>query len=331
MKMAADTGLMMRADHEIHDGNAAFRRDVLAGLARPQKAIPARWFYDERGSELFEDITRLPEYYPTAAETEILGERGAQIALAVGPGRAVVEFGAGSARKTPLLLNSIAASAYVAIDISGDFLRESCARLAERFPELSIVPVEADFTGPVHLPHDVAGLPLLGFFPGSTIGNLAPLAAIDLLRSMRGTLGDSSMLLIGFDCIKERSVLLAAYDDGAGVTAAFNRNLITRINSEIGGTMPEDAFEHCAVWNEALARIEMHLEASRDLAFAVAGQPFTMRRGETIHTENSHKYDNRSAGTLLLGSGWTPIARFSDSGKRFMVILATASGDESAP
>jgi len=126
-------------------------------------------------------------------------------------------------------------------------------------------------------------------------------------------------------------VLLAAYDDGAGVTAAFNRNLITRINSEIGGTMPEDAFEHCAVWNEALARIEMHLEASRDLAFAVAGQPFTMRRGETIHTENSHKYDNRSAGTLLLGSGWTPIARFSDSGKRFMVILATASGDESAP
>ncbi len=177
--------------------------------------------------ELFEDITQLPEYYPTRAETEILTQRGAQFAELIGPGRAVVEFGSGSSVKTPLLLSAIAPGAYVPLDISGDFLRAAAADLAAKFPGLPVHPVEADFTKRVQLPREVADLPKLGFFPGSTIGNMVPRTAVDLLREMRATLGDGSLLLIGMDLIKDRKVLEAAYDDAAGVTAAFNRNLIT--------------------------------------------------------------------------------------------------------
>ena len=310
---------------DADDLQARFRADVLAGLAQRQKAIPARWFYDRRGSELFEQITRLPEYYPTRAEVEILSERCPQIALAVGKGRAVIEFGAGSAAKTPLLLDCIEPSAYVPIDISGDFLRESCNGLSRRYPGLPITPVEADFTRPVDLPPTVRETPRLGFFPGSTIGNLSPAPAVDLLRALRVTLGDDGMLLIGMDLVKERSILTAAYDDHAGVTAAFNLNLAHRINRELGGTIPVEDLAHRAVWNAERARIEMHLEARRDLDFTVAGRPFVMRAGETIHTENSHKYDLRSATLLLLAGGWEPVARHADTGHRFMVILAKAA------
>jgi dimethylhistidine N-methyltransferase len=304
---------------------AQFRGDVLAGLAQPQKAIPARWFYDRQGSELFEEITRLPEYYPTRAEIEILQERCGQIALDVGAGRAVVEFGAGSTAKTPLLLDCIEAASYVPIDISGEFLRESCEGLAARYPGLPIVPVEGDFTHPLVLPDAAAGHPSLGFFPGSTIGNLGPAAAVDLLRAMRETLGEDSLLLIGMDMIKDRAVLTAAYDDAAGVTAEFNLNVAARINRELEGTIPLDALRHKIVWNDDRARIEMHLEALRDIAFKVCGQSFAMRAGETIHTENSHKYDLRSATQLLLAGHWQPFAHYSDSQNRFMVVLARAS------
>jgi dimethylhistidine N-methyltransferase len=305
--------------------HAQFRAEVLTGLAQPQKVIPARWFYDRRGSELFEEITRLPEYYPTRAEIEILGERCRQIGFAVGKGRAVVEFGAGSASKTPLLLDCIAPASYVPVDISGDFLRHSCAVLAERYPYLPILPVEGDFTHPIDLPDSVRRSDCLGFFPGSTIGNLGPAAAVDLLRVMRTTLGEGSMLLIGMDLIKERSMLTAAYDDAAGVTAAFNTNLAERINRELDGTIPIDRLRHKIVWNARLARIEMHLEALGDIAFTVCGELFAMRRGETIHTENSHKYDLRSATQLLLASHWEPFAHFTDSRHRFMVLIARAS------
>lgn len=311
--------------HEADDLQARFRADVLAGLAQRQKAIPARWFYDRRGSELFERITHLPEYYPTRSEVEILSERCCQVGLAVGKGRAVIEFGAGSVTKTPLLLDCIEPSSYVPIDISGDFLRESCADLARRYPDLPIVPVEADFTRPVDLPAEIDDAPKLGFFPGSTIGNMSPAPAIDLLRAMRATLRDDGMLLIGMDLVKERSVLISAYDDHAGVTAEFNLNLANRINRELGGTIPMDALRHKAVWNADRARIEMHIEATRDIAFTVSGRPFSMRAGETIHTENSHKYDLRSATMLLLAGGWEPVARHADTGHRFMVILAEAT------
>jgi L-histidine Nalpha-methyltransferase len=304
-----------------------FRSDVLDGMSQAQKVIPARWFYDHQGSELFEAITRLPEYYPTRAEIEILGEHSRAIGEIVGEGRAVVEFGAGSAAKTPLLLDRIAPASYVPIDISGDFLRESCAALAERYPTLPIVPVEGDFTRPITLPDAVSGRASLGFFPGSTIGNLGPATAVDLLRAMRATLGEGSMLLIGMDLIKDRSVLTAAYDDAAGVTAAFNLNLAVRINRELDGTIPVEMLRHRIVWNDALARIEMHLEAQRDMTFRIAGEPFAMRAGETIHTENSHKYDLRSATQLLLAGHWQPFVHYADSNGRFMVMLARGVTD----
>jgi len=182
----------------------------LLGLAQTQKAVPARWFYDDAGSQLFEDITRLPEYYPTRAETEILQTRSDEIAGLIGPGRAVVEFGSGSSVKTPLLLSAIQPSAYVPLDIAGDFLRASSAELAAKFPGLPVHPVEADFMRRVELPDEVAGLPKLGFFPGSTIGNMIARTATDLLRSMRDTLGEGALLLIGMDLVKDEDVLIAA-------------------------------------------------------------------------------------------------------------------------
>ena len=305
------------------DLHYAFRADVLDGLARAAKSIPARWFYDHRGSELFEDITRQPAYYPTRSEIAILEQHGAEIGTAIGPGRAVIEFGAGSAAKTPLLLDRIAPAAYVPIDISGEFLRESCKVLERRYPGLLIDPVEADFTRPVTVPL-VAGAQRLGFFPGSTIGNLEPAAAVDLLRTMRATLGDGARLLIGMDLVKDRQVLLDAYDDRAGVTAAFNLNLAVRINRELDGTIPRAALRHRAIWNDARARIEMHLEAICAIEFSVCGRCFAMAAGETIHTENSHKYERGSATTLLLAGGWAPAREYRDDAGRFMVILADA-------
>ena len=328
--MAIEPGLRI-VDHDEDGVDTAFREQVLAGLAQRHKAIPARWFYDETGSALFEAITELPEYYPTRAETGILDRHGADFAAAIGPGRAVVEFGSGSSTKTPLLLRAISPAAYVPIDISGEFLRQSAATLAKSFPGLPVFPVEADFTKPVELPEQVADMPKLGFFPGSTIGNLVPPSAVDLLRSMRRTLGEGTMLLIGMDRLKDEATLLAAYDDPAGVTAAFNLNLIDRINRELDGDIPRQAFAHRARWNDPLGRIEMHLEARRDLRFGVAGREFAMAAGETIHTENSHKYDLRSATMLLLAAGWTPRAWHTDSATQFYVALAEATEPRTAP
>jgi len=309
----------------------AFRADVLAGLAAAQKAIPARWFYDDTGSQLFEDITRLPEYYPTRAETAILQGRSGEIADLIGSGRAVVEFGSGSSVKTPLLLAAIAPSAYVPLDIAGDFLRASSAVLAAKFPGLPVHPVEADFMRRVELPAEVADLPKLGFFPGSTIGNMIARTATDLLRSMRETLGEGALLLVGMDLVKDEDVLLAAYDDAAGVTAQFNLNLLTRINHELDGDIPVEAFRHEARWNDPFARIEMHLVARRNATFTVSEQTFTMREGESIHTENSHKFTKRSGQMLLAAGGWEPRARWTDEGKQFSLVLAESRPPRSAP
>jgi len=328
--VAAGQGLAL-VDLDEDGVDRAFRADVLAGLSQPQKAIPARWFYDEAGSELFEAITRLPEYYPTRAETEILAERCDEFRDLIGPGRAVVEFGSGSSVKTPLLLGCIEPSAYVPLDISGDFLRAAADELAAKFPGLPVYPVEADFMRRVALPAEVAHLPKLGFFPGSTIGNMVAPTAVDLLRSMRATLGEGSQLLIGMDLIKDVTVLKAAYDDAQGVTAAFNLNLARRINRELGGTIPLDKLRHVARWNDVDARIEMHLEATDDIAFEVAGRAFDLRRGETIHTENSHKFDLRSQNTLLLAGGWTPARRWLDREERFSLILADWTIPRGAP
>ena len=328
--MAVEKGLKIVA-RDADGVDTAFRKDVLAGLSQRQKAVPARWFYDEAGSRLFEAITELPEYYPTRAETEILERHGADFAAVIGPGHAVVEFGSGSSAKTPLLLRAISPAAYVPIDISGDFLRQAAAALAADFPGLPVIPVEADFTKPVALPPQIAALPKLGFFPGSTIGNLVPPTAVDLLHSMRRTLGDGTLLLIGMDRIKDPATLIAAYDDPQGVTAAFNLNLIERINRELGADIPDGAFRHEARWNEMLSRIEMHLVATRDFGFEIAGQRFAFAQGSSIHTENSHKYGERGARLLLLAGGWTPQREWSDPDDDFAIILAEAEPLRFAP
>jgi L-histidine N-alpha-methyltransferase len=308
-----------------------FRRDVLAGLAASIRAIPARWLYDRRGSELFEAITRLPEYYLTRTETALLERRCPDVARIAGPGQAVVEFGSGASVKIRILLAASEPSAYVPIDISGDFLRDSAGLLAEDFPGLAIHPIEADFTRPIDLPEALRALPKLGFFPGSTIGNMIPASGVDLLRAMRRTLGTGAWLFIGFDRVKDPTELLSAYDDEAGVTADFNLNLLVRINRELDGDIPVEAFRHRAVWNDRLSRIEMHLEATRNIDFHVAGTPFSMSAGETIHTENSHKYGERDARLLLLAGGWTPVEEWTDEERRFALVLARAEPERSAP
>ena len=321
---------------EIEDGQASladpqFRADVLAGLERRPRAIPARWFYDRRGSELFEAITDLPEYYPTRTETQILRNHCPDVARIVGAGRAVVEFGSGSSTKTPLLLRCVEPAAYVPIDISGDFLRDSARALSQGFPDLTVLPFEADFMRPLTLPAAVADMPKLGFFPGSTIGNMIPLMAVDLLRAMRMSLGLGAMLLIGMDRIKDEATLVSASVDAAGVTAAFNMNLLDRINRELAGTIPLGAFRHVARWNDDRARIEMHLEATRDTAFTVDGRAFAIQAGETIHTENSHKYGPRDARILLRSGGWTPIGEWTDPEGKFGLYLAEAQAERPAP
>lgn len=309
----------------------AFRADVLAGLRTAQRAIPARWFYDRTGSELFEAITALPEYYPTRIETALLAAHCADVAALTGTGRAVVEFGSGSSMKTPHLLRAAKPSAYIPIDISGDFLRASARELGREFPALPIHPVEADFMQSVALPAVVDGTAKLGFFPGSTIGNLIARTSVDLLRRMRETLGVDAVLLIGMDRVKDEATLVRAYDDEAGVTARFNKNLLVRINRELDGTIPIDAFAHVARWNDSYARIEMHLQAVRDVSFTIEGEAFAMVSGETIHTENSHKYGARDARLLLRAGGWSPIAEWSDAADQFALILAEARPHKSAP
>lgn len=321
---------------EAEDGQATladpnFRADVLTGLSLTPRAIPARWFYDRAGSELFEKITDLPEYYPTRTETALLERVSPELDALAAPNAAVVEFGSGSSTKTPTLLRAIEPAAYVPIDISGDFLRESARALSADFPGLPVYPVEADFMRPVPLPREVAGLPKLGFFPGSTIGNMQAFHAVDLLRAMRDWLGEGARLLIGMDRIKSPDILVPAYDDAQGVTAAFNMNLLERINRELAGTIPLDAFRHRAIWNPDAARVEMHLEATRDVAFTVDSRPFAMAAGETIHTENSHKYGANGARMLLRAGGWTPIMEWSDPQDWFALILCEAQALRRAP
>jgi dimethylhistidine N-methyltransferase len=315
----------------IAETDPAFRADVLAGLNAPIPAIPARWLYDRRGSELFDEITRLPEYYPTRIETAILEAHCHDVATIVGAGDAVIEFGSGSSTKTPILLRAVAPAAYVPIDISGEFLRASAAALQTEFPRLPVYPVEADFMQPIELPREVSAATKLGFFPGSTIGNLVPRTATDLLRAMKETLGEGSYLLIGMDRTKPEPILLAAYDDTAGVTAAFNLNLLHRINAELDADVPIEAFRHRAIWNDRMSRIEMHLETVRDVSFRIEGETFHFRAGATIHTENSHKYGFRDSRLLLRAAGWAVIKEWTDPDDWFALILAEAEAPRFAP
>lgn len=307
-----------------------FRSDVLRAFSSDHPAIPARWLYDYKGSQLFEQITELPEYYPTRTEHQILQAHADELAKLVGSHRALVEFGSGSSTKTPVLLRALRSPRYVAIDISATFLRESLDRVASTFPDLEIVGIEADFSTKLDLDIDAGG-PLVGFFPGSTIGNWEPEAAVDILRAMRGTLGDESFLVLGVDRRKDIQTLVRAYNDAHGVTARFNLNLLARINRELRGTIPGGRFEHDAIWNERHGRIEMHLRATQDVEFEIDGTAFAMKAGARIHTENSYKYDAREADILLRAAGWLPLETWQDAAAMFSVIVSRGATRAVAP
>ena len=303
----------------------AFAAALIAGLSMPAKSIPCRFFYDATGSALFERITELPEYYPTRIETEILADHADELAALARPGTALIEFGSGSSTKTELLLARMTdLSAYVPIDISGAALREAKARIGERFSDLPVLPVEGDFSRPLHLPAQIEDCARLGFFPGSTIGNLRQGEAIALLANMRRILGEGARLIIGVDLKKDVRQLLAAYDDPAGATAEFNLNLLARANRELGANFDLKQFAHSATYDVRHGRIDMHLVSRRPQTVTVCGRRFGFLEGERIHTEHSHKYDIEGFHTLAGEAGWGPQAVWVDPERLFSVHVLVA-------
>jgi dimethylhistidine N-methyltransferase len=313
-----------------HPDDAAesdFAQDVVVGLSSRPKRLSPKYFYDEIGAQLFEEITQLPEYYPTRSELSILERHAPDIAKFIPPDAALIEFGSGSTRKARLLLDAApAVTAYVPVDISSEMLQQEAAELRRDYPHLTVLPVEADFTKPFQLPRGIALRSRVGFFPGSTIGNFEPHAAASFLRHAAAMLGAQSTLIIGVDLVKDVHVLNAAYDDAAGVTARFNLNLLTRINRELGGNFDLGTFCHQAFYNTERRRIEMHLASRTRQKVKVAGRSFDFRAGETIHTENSYKYTPESFGAMARGSGWSPVATWTDPQGYFMVQALARQG-----
>ncbi len=283
---------------------AEFRSDVIAGLSKPQKTLPCKYFYDARGSELFDEICELPEYYPTRTETAILSDSIDEIEAVIPVGAALIEYGSGSSTKTRLLLDNFESlGAYVPVDICQSHLLRSAWQLKAHYPRLIVRPVCADFTQPFRVPR-LDGRPRVLFFPGSTIGNFGPADAIALLTSMADVAHQGGGLLIGVDLLKSRDVLVPAYDDAAGVTAAFNLNLLERINRELDGSFDLDAFEHRAIFNADDSRVEMHLVSLEEQVVEIGDVLFRFAAGETIHTENSYKYSRDAFAELAKRAGW---------------------------
>jgi L-histidine N-alpha-methyltransferase len=315
-----DTTLLRAPAPSAVPASAGFLADALAGLAASPKTLPAKYFYDATGSALFEDITRLPEYYPTRAEMRILREQGGAIGAAVPPGAALIEFGSGSSAKIRILLDHLPGlAAYVPVDVSGEMLHDEARALGLDYPNLAVRPVVADFTTAFKLPSGLDGVARAGFFPGSTIGNFDTDAAGAFLAHARGILGPEGVLIVGVDLVKDRSVLQAAYDDAAGVTARFNLNVLTRMNRELGADFDIPAFEHRAFFNEALSRIEMHLVSTVAQRVTIAGRRFAFAAGETIHTENSYKYTVQSFRELAQAAGWVSSQVWTDPDGLFSV------------
>jgi dimethylhistidine N-methyltransferase len=312
--------------HRFDEQTSAFAHDVIEGLSQQPKRLSPKYFYDATGSELFEQITRLAEYYPTRTELDILRARGAAIKASLPKHAALVEFGAGATTKVRLLLNQCEFAAYVPVDISGDFLNGQADALRGDFPALNVYPVIADFTAPFALPEAVEAMPKVGFFPGSTLGNFEPHEACAFLRSARDILGAGAQMLIGIDLEKDERRLYAAYNDAAGVTARFNLNVLVRINRELGGNFDLSSFTHRAIYNRERHRIEMHLISRVQQTVRILGRSFTFRAGESIHTESSYKYSLDRFTALARGSGWTPRALWTDAENLFSVHALVASG-----
>lgn len=303
------------------DDLSPFAADVLDGLGETPKHIPAKYFYDERGSELFDRITEQPEYYPTRCEMQVLRDKATDIAALIPQDAAVVEFGSGSNKKARLLLAAAPhLAAYVPVDISGEMLEREAAELRADFPKLDVLPVTADFCYPFELPQIARAAPVrVGFFPGSTIGNFEPHEAASFLRNAAKILGANAKIIIGADLVKPAEVLNAAYNDAAGVTAAFNLNLLVRMNRELGGNFRLECFEHHAFFNRERSRVEMHLASLKRQKVKVAGETFDFRAGEAIHTENSYKYSLDSLRALARGVGWLPAGAWTDGQDYFSI------------
>jgi dimethylhistidine N-methyltransferase len=301
---------------------AAFAADVLAGLQAEPKSLPAKYFYDSAGSRLFDLISQSPEYYPTRTELGILREHAADIAARLPDQGALVEFGSGSSIKASILLSAAPQlAAYVPVDISSEVLHHEAEVLRRSFPDLTVVPVDADFCQPFELPAELARLARAGFFPGSTIGNFEPHEACTFLRNAGRILGRGAAFIVGVDLVKDRAVLHAAYNDAAGLTAKFNLNLLARINRELGANFNLNCFEHHAFFNRERSRIEMHLASVKRQKVKILGETIEFRAGETIHTENSYKYTPASFTALARGSGWTVQALWTDEKKYFAVYF----------
>jgi len=304
---------------------SAFQLDVERGLSAPQKFLPSQYFYDEAGSNLFEQITELEEYYPTRTEVSILRAHATDIAGQLGANALLVEYGAGASTKTRILLDALdTPEGYVPIDVSEDFLLQTADGLRAEYPGLPVHPIVGDFMVRLGLPEGATGTPV-GFFPGSTIGNLNDDEITEFMQSARALLGDTGKFVIGVDLRKSPTILIPAYDDAAGVTAKFNLNLLTRINRELGADFDLDGFAHRAIWNDAASRIEMHLESLIDQTVSIGARQFAFAAGETIHTEISRKFDLDALTALVARTGWHLDQVWRDSKNYFAVILLEAA------
>ena len=307
--------------HDLAPEQEDFRSAVLEGLTKPHKSLPCKFFYDDAGSALFDRICELPEYYPTRTEIGILTAAAPEIAALAGRGGVLVEYGSGSSLKTRLLLDALAPELYMPIDISRQHMLGACRTLAHDYPALHLMAVCADYTRPFALPRVAhGGQRRLAFFPGSSIGNFAPLEALRFLKNVAQQLAAGDGLLIGVDLKKDPAILNAAYNDAAGVTAAFNLNLLARCNQDLDADFDLGAFAHRAFYNDAAGRIEMHLESLRTQTVQVAGQAFAFTAGESIHTENSYKYRPDEFRHLATQAGFEPQHTWTDAGELFGVL-----------
>ena len=302
--------------------HASDLREVLAGLSQPQKTLPAKLFYDAEGCRLFGAITRLPEYYLPRTEFALLARIAPDLPRL--PGCALVEYGASDEAKAAAILDDVGAAAYVPIDVAQDALADLQVRLMEERPGLMVCPVAADFLQPLDLPEQISGRARFGFFPGSTIGNLTPEAAEQFLAQVRQTLGVGAYLLVGGDLQKPLAVLLPAYNDAQGVTAAFNRNILSHINERFGADFHPAAFEHAAIWDADHSRIEMHLRSRDAQTVRIGDAHIQCAAGETIHTENSYKHTVKGLHAMARRAGWRPVTTWTDPAGFYSMHLLVA-------
>ena len=310
--------------HNYQPTTLSFRDAVINGLSRDSKSIPPKFFYDERGSKLFDRICEQPEYYPPSVERILLERLAGEIASLTGTGRILIEPGAGNAAKVRLLLDALQPAAFVPMDISFDYLKSTARDLAGEYPWLPVHAACVDYTHSLPIPEQAPEGPRLLFFPGSSLGNFDPDEARGFLNLVRNTVGDNGMLLIGVDTKKSESLLSAAYNDAAGMTAEFNLNLLHRMRKELDMDCNPEDFEHRAFYNSEAGRIEMHLVSKHKQELRVNGHCFNLEAGESLHTENSYKYAPEEFISLASNSGFKEVSHWMDSDGLFAIYLFEA-------